>query len=340
MLSGVLVSIALVLQFDAAWHSERRIGACGSAVYVENGCSTPVALGARYIPRSLDCSSSGAAEYDALLFGLTYVAGHANRLSATDSKVDASDDKHRICLTVQGDCRTVIDQMRGIASPNILKTRHSAACDLIQSLNESLRADDITFAVDFSLVSRDDNQAADAIAGTAIEVVQTAMLHQFDDLLQSGLLHEAKEFIDTPNLPTAAAPALLMRLAEYARLKGSSEVMREAARALAEHARVYKTSRPLAATSVRLEVDALRLGGDVSGSEALKHQRRFVLAREDTAAVAACVDASQNAMRSPASSTDSWSPALSAWKDAAGRHGEGKWGTSRVMRPEGLWVEL
>lgn len=336
MLSGVLVSIGLVLQFDAAWHSERRIGACGSAVYVENGCFTPVALGACYISRSLGCSSSGAAEYDALIFGLAYVASHVNRLHAMDSKVG---DKNRMCLTVQGDCRTVIDQMRGKASPNILKARHTAASDLVQSLNESLRADDVTLVVDYALLSRDDNQAADAVAGAAIEVVQTATVQRFEDLLQSDLLHEASDSIDTPDLPTALAPALLMRLAEYARAKGDSAAMHEAARALAEHARVYKTARPLAATSVQLEVEALRLGGDVSGSKALEHQRRFVLAKEDVVAVAACVAASENAIRSPSSSTGSWSAALRAWKDAAGKRSEGHLGTSKTMRPEGLWIE-
>ena len=339
MLSGLFISLALVLQFDAAWHSERRIGACGCAIYVQDGCSTPVAFGARYVPRSLGCTSSGAAEYDALLFGLAYVASHAKRLSTVDSAGGASVDKHHICLSVQGDCRTVIDQMRGIASPNILKDRYTAATSLVKSLNETLLADEITLAVEYKLLSRDDNRAADAIAGAAIEWVQGSILQQFEVLLQSSSLHEARELIDSLDLPTAAAPALLVRLAESARVAGNSGVMRQAAQALAERAKAYKTMRPLAATSVRLEVEALRLGGDIRGSEALEHQRRFLLAKEDASAVAACIAASENAMRVPPSTSGPWFTALRAWRDTVGEHGEDKGALATLNCPGGLWVE-
>jgi hypothetical protein len=244
--------------------------------------------------------------------------------------------------------------MRGAAVPRLLKDRHLAATHLVASLQDALRADGATLAVDYALLPRVNNQAADGVAGAAVAWVKAARLQQFDQLVQRGRLLEAWKLLRSPDLPAAAAPALLLRLADAAHAAGDGAMVGQAAHALAAHAHAYKAARPLAATAVRLEITSLRLGGDDAAASALERQRRFLLAKEDQAAVAACVAASRDAVArppaQPSSAAGSWPAVLAAWRGAAGEPCEGgeshgkdaekTWGQNAVMRPQGLWIEM
>ena len=84
-------------------------GGCGAVLWLDN-----VLLweGARFLPR---CPSSTAAEYEGLLLGLAAAAQHALEPSMPAA------------LTVEGDCRVVLTQFEGRATPRKLSKLHARA---------------------------------------------------------------------------------------------------------------------------------------------------------------------------------------------------------------------
>jgi ribonuclease HI len=132
---------SLHIRFDGSFRGS--CGGCGAVLWLDN-----VLLweGARFLPR---CPSSTAAEYEGLLLGLAAAAQHALEPSV------------RAALTVEGDCRVVLTQFEGRATPRKLSKLHARAQEHVALLAPR--------SLSTSLVPREQNAHCDALSRAAMD---------------------------------------------------------------------------------------------------------------------------------------------------------------------------
>ena len=132
---------SLHIRFDGSFRGS--CGGCGAVLFLDN-----VLLweGARFLPR---CPSSTAAEYEGLLLGLAAAAQHALEPSV------------RAALTVEGDCRVVLTQFEGRATPRKLSKLHARAQEHVALLAPR--------SLSTSLVPREQNAHCDALSRAAMD---------------------------------------------------------------------------------------------------------------------------------------------------------------------------
>ena len=94
------------------------------------GGSTPLAVGSRLLPISFD-STSAHTEYEGLLLGLDYLLSKEGKDAVLARSKDP--DNHNL-LIIQGDCKTVIDQLSGRALPRKLRPLHQKVMEKIAKL--------------------------------------------------------------------------------------------------------------------------------------------------------------------------------------------------------------
>jgi hypothetical protein len=126
---------------SVAWHPPPlteptvRIAACAASLHLDGGiddnCSNHqriVALGGRLLDSS-DVGQSGQAEYEGLLLGLTMLSDWIESLG--DMQLMHGKPVAVDTVRIQGDCKTVIEQVRGRSRPRKLEAYWSQASSLI-----------------------------------------------------------------------------------------------------------------------------------------------------------------------------------------------------------------
>jgi hypothetical protein len=149
--------VLIVLQFDGSLRPPRdagfptqklgRLGSCSAAVLSDDGQQV-LAIGGQTLPLVPGMTSADV-EFEGLLLGLRYLCD--DHKSNSDGAI----------LLVQGDCKTVIDQMNGDAEPRKLKSMYEKAIKLSSQLNFG--------NIEFEHIMRDSNRLCDSICAQVME---------------------------------------------------------------------------------------------------------------------------------------------------------------------------
>jgi ribonuclease HI len=183
----------LTVQFDGSLRYPRDFGhptsslarmtACAACLLLETTNSTGsspdfyrsrvvVQLGGKLLQSVSSTTSSGEVEYEALLFALQGLLSYLREL-----KVEAADDNHgHLQIVVQGDCKTVLDQMNGISHPRKLVDYHRRAQVLLECVKDALPATGIAAAtaatndcrIQFQHVPRGENLLCDRLSACIV----------------------------------------------------------------------------------------------------------------------------------------------------------------------------
>jgi ribonuclease HI len=153
----LLANPSIILQFDGSLRYPRdpgvstsdlgRMAACAACIRVENGAV--VKLGGKCLKGTVSSTmTSGEVEYEGLLFGLEGLQAYLE--DASTAPLD---------VTIQGDCKNVMEQMSGMARPRKLEEYHQRATHLIRfTLPPQCR-------LEFQHIPRADNLLCDRISG-------------------------------------------------------------------------------------------------------------------------------------------------------------------------------
>lgn len=138
----ILSSWIIVLQFDGSFRPPKdpgyptvraKLATCAACSFFEpsdkdNQCDpVAIALGSRVLPLEMDMTSAHA-EYGGLLLGLEWISENPALV-----QLPSSSDMHQ-SLVIQGDCKTVIDQLSGKSTSRKLEKEHEHALRLFSKI--------------------------------------------------------------------------------------------------------------------------------------------------------------------------------------------------------------
>jgi ribonuclease HI len=327
---ALLSIVTLLLRFDATWRNS--IGAC-SSVLMEQQLLAPTAIGARLIT-SDTCDSSGQAEYEGLITGLEFILKYESMLFR---------DEHISKLVIEGDCKTVIDQMSSKATSRIMVSDYKTARDCISKIESALKNRSIRLIVEYNLLPRNENAVADNIASCALRHVQLRNTILFRNILEGGDIEKIKsELSNHPDrFPPKSLPSLWLEVIDYFEKQKQASKMLQSAAAFNQYLSFQKgPEKSLVAKGVEAEVRALRLGGDVIGAEHFARKKRYRLLNADQNAAVKCLEESHRACRSePTVHAPTESAAMHAWLEALRVDSNRKRrDQSQLEMKGGLWV--
>ncbi len=149
----------------------------------------PLAVGAREIAVSIETTSQHA-EYEGLLMGLEwlveFIASQRRKQLADDSSDGTEHSKmvaesspkqptENIVLTIEGDCKTVIDQLNGTSNPRKLEALHRRAEAFLDELRTmSLDIDSkayLSFRAGFHHIPRSQNSVSDSLCNNWMSIL-------------------------------------------------------------------------------------------------------------------------------------------------------------------------
>jgi hypothetical protein len=174
---------SIILRFDGSWKHPRdpefptsslgRMAACGACIIIPKeqpdgvrsiDDATDVAL---IGGRRLDVATvrgSAEAEYEGVILGLDGLLQlHRDHLGVNGISRSSSAACSTSVVTIEGDCKTVIDQLKGIARPRKLDQYYNRAIDLIQQLPFDFR---------YQHIPRAENVLCDRICARILEEQQ------------------------------------------------------------------------------------------------------------------------------------------------------------------------
>lgn len=158
-----LVSCIVVLQFDGSFRPpkdpgyptlETKLATCAACLSTASDCGAnyrPLALGSRFLPVPVGMTS-GHAEYEGLLLGLEWLSTK-NKDFMGESKQD---------LIVQGDCKTVIDQLSGKSHSRKLQIQHKQAQLYLQDIGQNFNS------IEYQYIPRNLNSICDNLCANTI----------------------------------------------------------------------------------------------------------------------------------------------------------------------------
>jgi hypothetical protein len=174
---------SLILRFDGSWKHPRdpefptsslgRMAACAACIIIPkeqpDGVriidDTTVALvGGRRLDVGI-VRGSAQAEYEGVILGLEELLqlyrdnSNVNGIFRSSSSASSTP----VVITIEGDCKTVIDQLQGIAQPRKLDQHYNRAIDLIQQLPFEFR---------YQHIPRAENVLCDRICARILEEQQ------------------------------------------------------------------------------------------------------------------------------------------------------------------------
>jgi ribonuclease HI len=168
-----LSALSLVLQFDGSHRppkdfgfptdSMRKLPSCSSAILAD-GDEKVLALGGKLIPLNMGMTSADA-EYDGLLVGLEWL-GKQDEDWWTQHATSKT-------LTIRGDNKAIIDQLRGSALPRKLNEKHQNGQQILETINKHFT----TFS--YQHVLRNQNVLCDAVCGDIIQLSVSRILNTF-----------------------------------------------------------------------------------------------------------------------------------------------------------------
>jgi hypothetical protein len=168
--------IVITLEFDGSFRPPRDFGfspiphrqaVCAACIEHRKGSdaagvaasTTPLAVGSKILPVGIAMSSQHT-EYEGLLLGLKYINDNRCILTANDNQT--------VELTIQGDCKTVIDQLSGKAVPRKLEALHSQASCLIRTISSN---EGLPVTISYRHISRNDNLVSDNLCRNLMDVM-------------------------------------------------------------------------------------------------------------------------------------------------------------------------
>jgi ribonuclease HI len=274
MVAGVLLAalssfIVILLQFDGsyrpprdpAFHTlESRIASCASIILIpeEAGCtkkttllhatdghvrSLPFAVGGRSLPSEIGMTSAHV-EYEGLLLGLEWLC-EQEKLPLGDSSDETP------ILIIQGDCKTVIDQLTGRSTPRKLRIPHERAMNRIEQLKRERGTE-----VRYEHIPRGKNSICDGVGGTIMNMrAWMAMQDVWAELHNVGMTETppkpsssisslgcilSKYFQSLPSLIRySSRPRIYKKIATLSELSNDFETMRKVGEMLAGEAKLW-----------------------------------------------------------------------------------------------------
>lgn len=141
----------------------------------------PVAVGTKILPVDIGMSSQHV-ELEGLLLGLNYINEHwIELMEKRERMLEASyfGEADQLTLKIQGDCKTVIDQLTGKAVPRKLE----AGMNQVQNVLDQLLSRGDSIVLGYNLVPRHENHVCDCLCSNLINiVVSKAWSECIDDL--------------------------------------------------------------------------------------------------------------------------------------------------------------
>lgn len=169
--------LSVILQFDGSLRhpsdpgvptsSLGRMAACAACILVD-GKVVQVGGKGLAVPVS-STMTSGEVEYEGLLFGLAGLLACSNLVISSDAQEANPGPSSEVLITVQGDCKNVMEQMSGMAKPRKLEGYHQRTVAFAQDTLPP------HFRLDFQHVPRADNLLCDRVsARILLEQQETA----------------------------------------------------------------------------------------------------------------------------------------------------------------------
>lgn len=173
--------IVVVLRFDGSLRRgpgfptlTSRMATCGSCIGVsphdsvesarESATFLPLAVGSCFLPIPVDMSSAHS-EYEGLLLGLNWLCEQTpSRLFEQNEDANSSSGSNNILL-IQGDCKTVVDQLSGDSLSRKLQVLHRQALERIDHLQG------IFDTIEFQHIPRSENSICDNLCSNLLNAV-------------------------------------------------------------------------------------------------------------------------------------------------------------------------
>ena len=171
-------ALSLVLQFDGSFRppkdfgfptTMRKLPSCSSAI-LSDGDEQVLALGGKLVPYKIGMTSADA-EYDGLLVGLEWLG----------KQEDDWWTKHAVSktLTIRGDNKAIIDQLRGYALPRKLLSKHEYGQSILENLEKHFTT------VNYQHVLRHQNVLCDSVCCDIIQLSVSRILNTFQADLEA-----------------------------------------------------------------------------------------------------------------------------------------------------------
>ena len=174
----------------------------------------PLAVGARELPVSIETTSQHA-EYEGLLMGLEWLVELISCQNEMKSYIPAvgsgGDDRNRgnpvgaMLLTIEGDCKTVIDQLSGKSKSRKLETLHRRAEELLEELGNmgtdatttvinSISNANEGFRAEFRHIPRSQNSISDGLCNNYMSILDAkswiGSIYELEETTNNQILEE------------------------------------------------------------------------------------------------------------------------------------------------------
>lgn len=276
-LSQIGSLVLLILRFDGSLRPPRDPGfpteklsrLASSAAAIIRDDSSIIAVGGKTIPLYPGITSADV-EFEGLLMGLDYLS--------TEFKENERRDE---VLTIEGDCKAVIDQMNGIAKARKLATKYQAANSFRKQLGFT--------EINFCHIPRRMNTLCDSVCEEVINLLVDRNFRQLRNDLQESRFSIDKiinvYFGDCSIIPYSRRLLAYMEALKSARLledgfgiQRLGEQLQQDAKAWPDHGGNYtKTSeQSLTSLALRLQIEGLNLQGETKNAFKLRRKHRFI----------------------------------------------------------------
>jgi ribonuclease HI len=276
-----LVSAIVVFQFDGSFRPPKdpgcptlnsKLATCASCLFrsSDNGRTLrPLAVGSRFLPIPVDMTS-GHAEYEGLLLGLEWLSTKTKDSSPTTNEKDH--------LIIQGDCKTVIDQLSGTSISRKLQTKHKQA-EL--HLNEISRNFD---KIVFQHIPRNQNSICDNLCANTITAAASSSwksclteLENMDRPLMDIFVRYCKS--NSSWIRNSIRPALYSKLFQIAQEQHEYNAMVVIGELLFTESQQYSKDKSsiLKAQGIKYQLSGLRGLGQERKASALERKYRILL---------------------------------------------------------------
>jgi hypothetical protein len=167
---------SLILRFDGSWKHPRdpefptsslgRMAACAACIIIpeEQQPEEVTFVGGRRLDAGM-VRGSAEAEYEGVILGLDGLLKQYRNISDVNEAFRSSSaaSSTPVVITIEGDCKTVIDQLQGNAHPRKLEQYYKRAIDLIRQL---------PFEFQYQHIPRAENELCDRICARILEEQQ------------------------------------------------------------------------------------------------------------------------------------------------------------------------
>lgn len=165
------------------------VATCAAALFSSDG--SLLAIGGSHLDL-FPTTTSAEVEYEGLIYGLRELSQLLSGPSFTTSSHTISSRTGPMCVVVKGDCKTVIDQMKGKAKPRKQRVQYIEAQSLVQELSEKFEC-----ACTFEHVNRDKNKISDHACRKIMEYIQLKEIQILDKMIKDVTIN---------NRPLASLP--------------------------------------------------------------------------------------------------------------------------------------